>query len=116
MITSLFPNRTFDFYGTDSLFEKYVLVENGTITLEVPGFSKKDLTLEVDQKECTMTITGKKEINGKKKSVNQKIKDYRFGNIDLDKIEAKAEDGILTIYIQEFDQKLKETKRQISLN
>ena len=116
MITALFPKRVFDLYADESIFDKYLPIENGTITLEVPGFSKKDLKLEFDQKEYTLSIIGQKEVNGKKKSVNQKIKDSRFYNVDPEKIEAKVEDGILTIYIQEFDPKNKEIKKQISLN
>ena len=117
MITSLFPSRVFDFYTDNKdLWEKYVPVENGTITLDVPGFSKKDLTLEVDQSEGLITINGEKEINGKKRTIKKSIKDYRLRNIDLDGVEAKIEDGVLSIYLKDLDKTVKEKKRQISLN
>ena len=117
MITSLFPTRVFDFYtDNNDLWEKYVPVENGTITLDVPGFSKKDLTLEVDQSEGLITINGEKEINGKKRTIKKSIKDYRLRNIDLDGVEAKIEDGVLSIYIKDLNKTVKEKKRQISLN
>jgi len=117
MITSLFPTRVFDFYtDNNDLWEKYVSVENGTITLDVPGFSKKDLTLEVDQSEGLITINGEKEINGKKRTIKKSIKDYRLRNIDLDGVEAKIEDGVLSIYIKDLNKTVKEKKRQISLN
>lgn len=117
MITSLFPSRVFDFYtDNNDLWEKYVPVENGTITLDVPGFSKKDLTLEVDQSEGLITINGEKEINGKKRTIKKSIKDYRLRNIDLDGVEAKIEDGVLSIYLKDLDKTVKEKKRQISLN
>ncbi len=117
MITNLFPTRVFDFYtDNNDLWEKYVPVENGTITLDVPGFSKKDLTLEVDQSEGLISINGEKEINGKKRTVKKSIRDYRLRNIDLDGVEAKIENGVLSIYLKDLDKTVKEKKRQISLN
>jgi len=117
MIANLFPTRVFDFYtDNNDLWEKYVPVENGTITLDVPGFSKKDLTLEVDQSEGLISINGEKEINGKKRTIKKSIKDYRLRNIDLDGVEAKIEDGVLSIYIKDLNKTVKEKKRQISLN
>ena len=116
MIKSLFPTRVFDFYTDNDLWESYIPVENGTLTLDVPGFSKKDLTLEVDQSEGLITINGEKEVNGKKRSIKRTIKDYRLKNIDLDAVEAKVEDGVLSIYLKDLDKRVKEKKRQISLN
>lgn len=116
MLTSLFPTKVFDLYTDNSdLLERYIQVENGTLTLEVPGFSKKDLTLEVDQSEGLITINGEKEINGRKRTVKKSIRDYRLRNIDLDGVEAKIEDGILSIYLKDLDKTVKEKKRQISL-
>ena len=59
---------------------------------------------------------GEKEINGKKRTLKKTIKDYRLRNVDLDAVEAKIEDGVLSIYLKELDPKTKEKKRQISLN
>lgn len=116
MLTSLFPTKVFDLYTDNSdLLERYVQVENGTLTLDVPGFSKKDLTLEVDQSEGLITINGEKEINGRKRTVKKSIKDYRLRNIDLDGVEAKIEDGVLSIYLKDLDKTVREKKRQISL-
>lgn len=116
MLTSLFPTKVFDLYTDNTdLLERYVQVENGTLTLDVPGFSKKDLTLEVDQSEGLITINGEKEINGRKRTVKKSIRDYRLRNIDLDGVEAKIEDGILSIYLKDLDKTVKEKKRQISL-
>jgi len=117
MITSLFPTSVFDLYtNNDDLFDRYVSVERGTLTLDVPGFSKNDLTLEVDQKEGLITIAGEKEINGKKRTIQKSIRDYKLRNIDLDGIEAKVEDGVLSIYLKDLDKSIKEKKRKISLN
>ena len=117
MLTSLFPIRNLDFYtDSENLFERFIPVENGTITLDVPGFSKKDLTLEIDANTGLLTIEGEKEINGKKRSIKRTIKDYKLKNVDLDAVEAKVEDGILSIYIKELDAKVKDKKRQISVN
>jgi HSP20 family molecular chaperone IbpA len=115
MIRSLFPNRVFDLYtDLDSHFESYLPVENGTLTLDVPGFSKKDLSLEIDKESGLLTVNGEKEINGKKRSINKSIRHPKLRTVDLDKVEAKVQDGILTVYIKELE--IKETKRQISLN
>ena len=117
MLTSLFPTRTFDFYtDSENLFDRFIPVENGTITLDVPGFSKKDLTLEVDASAGLLTINGEKEINGKTRTIKRTIRDYKLKNVDLDAVEAKVEDGILSIYLKELDTKIKDKKRQISLN
>jgi HSP20 family molecular chaperone IbpA len=117
MIRTLFPTRVFDLYSDlENSLDSFVPVENGTLTLEVPGFSKKDLTLEIDQSEGLISIHGEKELNGKKRSIKKSIRDYRFRNVDLDAVEAKVEDGILSVYLKELDPKVKEKKRQISLN
>lgn len=117
MIRTLFPTRVFDLYSDlENSLDSFVPVENGTLTLEVPGFSKKDLTLEIDQSEGLISIQGEKEVNGKKRSIKKSIRDYRFRNVDLDAVEAKVEDGILSVYLKELDPKVKEKKRQISLN
>lgn len=117
MIRSLFPHRVFDLYSDlEHALDSYVPVENGTLTLDVPGFSKKDLTLEIDQSEGLILIQGEKEINGRKRSIKKTIRDYRLKNVDLDAVEAKVQDGVLSVYIKEFDPKVKEKKRQISLN
>jgi len=117
MIKTLFPTRVFDLYSDlENVLDSFVPVENGTLTLDVPGFSKKDLTLEIDQNAGLISIEGEKEINGKKRTIKKSIRDYRFRNVDLDAVEAKIEDGVLSIYLKELDPKTKEKKRQISLN
>jgi HSP20 family molecular chaperone IbpA len=117
MIRTLFPTRVFDLYSDlENVLDSFVPVENGTLTLDVPGFSKKDITLEIDQSEGLISIEGEKEINGKKRTLKKTIKDYRLRNVDLDAVEAKIEDGVLSIYLKELDPKTKEKKRQISLN
>lgn len=115
MIRNLFPNRVFDLYtDLDSALDYYLPVENGTLTLDVPGFSKKDLSLEIDKEQGLLSISGEKEINGKKRSINKSIRHSKLRTIDLDKVEAKVQDGVLTVYLKELE--IKETRRQISLN
>lgn len=110
-------SRLLDLYNDFDVFlGNQIPLENGNLTLEVPGFSKNDLTVEVDQKENLITVTGEKEINGKIRKINKSIRDYRLRNIDLKNIEAKVEDGILYIHLKEVEEKVKETKRVISLN
>ena len=110
-------SRLLDLYNDFDVFlGNPIPLENGTLTLDVPGFSKKDITLEIDQSEGLISIEGEKEINGKKRTLKKTIKDYRLRNVDLDAVEAKIEDGVLSIYLKELDPKTKEKKRQISLN
>lgn len=117
MLTNLFPTRTFDFYtDAENLFERFIPVENGTITIDVPGFTKNDLSLEIDANTGLLTVNGEKEINGRKREVKRTIKDHKLKNVDLDSVEAKVQDGILSIYIRELDAKVKDRKRQISVN
>ena len=110
-------SRLLDLYNDMDVFlGNPIPLENGTLTLDVPGFSKKDLTVEIDQNENLLTIKGEKEINGKSRKNSKSIRDYRLRNIDLKKVEAKVEDGVLYIDFKDVEGKLKETKRVISLN
>lgn len=115
MIRNLFPTRVLDLYtDLDHHLDSYLPVENGTLTLDVPGFSKKDLSLEIDSESGLLTIEGEKEINGKKRSIKKSIRHPRLRIVDLDRVEAKVQDGVLSVYLKELE--TKETKRQISLN
>lgn len=109
--------RLLDLYNDLDIFNgNPIPLENGTLTLDVPGFSKKDLTVEIDQDENLLTIKGEKEINGKSRKISKSIRDYRLRNIDLKKVQARVEDGILYIDFKEVEEKLKETKRVISVS
>ena len=88
-------------------------INDDDIFLEVPGFTKTDLSVDVDKKTCTISIKGEKEIYGFKRSINKTIRDYRLANIDLSTIEAKVEDGILSIHLNTLKPQEKENKKTI---
>ena len=115
MIKSLFPTHVLDLYtDLDNVLDSYIPIENVVLTLDVPGFSKKDLSLEIDTEKGLIIVKGEKEINGKKRSIKKSIRYPKLRTIDLDKVEAKVQDGVLTVFLKELE--IKESKRQISLN
>lgn len=69
------------------------------LTVEVPGFNKSNLTLEIDG--TTLTISGKKihKLNGQENELTL-YKSIDIGEvIDMSLIEATVEDGILTVFL-----------------
>jgi HSP20 family protein len=83
---------------TDAQFE---------VTAELPGLNKEDVKIEV--KDHVLTFTGEKKIEKDKKDRNVHIYERGYGkfcrtftlpdNVDVDKIGAEFEDGILHIDI-----------------
>jgi HSP20 family molecular chaperone IbpA len=109
--------RLLDIYnGLDLFLGNNLQEETPILSFDVPGFSKEDLSVVIDQDEALLTIKGDKEINGKTRSINKSIRDYSFRNLDLKKVEAKVENGVLTIDLREAEDKNKLRKKQISLN
>lgn len=107
MTSSLtFFNNLFDDFLVNSNYGYYsrVMNEEGggyKIALEVPGFTKEDLKIEINS--LTLTIIGEKNILDRTKRINQS---YRIPkNIDLKNSSASVEDGILYV-----DLKMKEEK------
>ena len=87
-------------------FEKNHTKDGEYMMVEVPGFNKSNLTVEIDG--GNLVITGKRtdKVNGKdtEKTISKVI---NIGEIyDMTQIEATVEDGVLTI----FNPKKKETK------
>lgn len=80
----------------DDLFE---------LTAEVPGMKKDDITIDI--KDRTLTIRGEKKLEEEKKDKNYHICERCYGeftrtftlpdNVDVEKIDAKYEQGILTL-------------------
>lgn len=119
MVTKIYSpaTRLLDIYnGLDLFLGNNLHEENPVLSFDVPGFSKDDLSVVIDQDEALLTIKGEKEINGKTRTVNKSIRDYSFRNLDLKKVEAKIENGILTIDLTDAEDKNKLRKKQISLN
>lgn len=80
-------------------FEKNYTKDGEYVMVEVPGFNKSNLTVEIDGQN--LLITGKRtyKVNGKEteKTISKVV---NVGDIyDLPQIEATVEDGILTVFI-----------------
>lgn len=87
-------------------YEKNYTKDGEYFMVEVPGFNKSNLTVEIDGRN--LIVSGKKtyRVNGQEteKTISKVID---IGEIhDLSQIEATVEDGILTV----FNPKKKETK------
>lgn len=78
---------------------------------ELPGMNKKDINISVEND--VLTISGEKRERVKNKEANCHISEINFGKfsrsfrlpapIETDKIEAKWENGILTVHIPKSD-------------
>lgn len=76
------------------------------IEMDIPGYDKKDINIEV--KDGYLTIKASKETEDKEESKNyirrERVvgsftKSFALGDVDTDKIDAKFENGILNITI-----------------
>jgi HSP20 family molecular chaperone IbpA len=100
-----------NYYSTDYEVHK---TEGGVYyVFDTPGFNKNNLKVEVE--DSKLLIDGKrtyKTLYGEKTKIFKKT--YELGNkVDVSKLEATIEDGILTIFIPTNPEK--ETKKKISL-
>ena len=87
----------------------YSIRKNRTMVLEVPGFTKSDLMIELEG--SVMSIKGKKEILGYSYEIDKKF----VLNSDLlsnEPITAKVENGLLFIEFKKAE-KIKQTKIEI---
>ena len=115
MLRNYLPlSKIVNFYDElDSVLRDPFPIENEVVVFEIPGFSKEDINVEIDQKECTISIKGEKEIYGSKRVISKTIRDYRLAKIDLKKVQAKVENGILTISLKDLEPKEKAAKKNI---
>ena len=76
------------------------------IEMDIPGYDKKDINIEV--KDGYLTIKASKETEDKEESKNyirrERVvgsftKSFALGDVDTDKIDAKFENGILNVTI-----------------
>lgn len=82
-------------YGLKSIPSGGIIREK--IVIDVPGFSKDDLKIEVDS-DGYLNIKGEKKIEGEIRKINRKYFTLPYVNqIDLEKIEARVENGVLVI-------------------
>ena len=124
MVHKQFPTLT-DELGLDFLKSAYPKVDiidfkdRLEITSEIPGLSKKDISIEV--KEGTLTIAGQKKEkkgNGEKGTyLYRELKHSSFrrsfllgDNLAPDEIKAKFENGILNVAIPKVEPKVEEAQ------
>lgn len=76
------------FYPTEERITKTRSDDGDVIKLQVPGCSKEDLTLELNQNYFI--------VNNKLSNISTKI---FAGDVDKDKVKASVKNGVLTIII-----------------
>ena len=93
---------------------------NVHIELDVPGFKKGDIKLDVDDGILTVEATKNEEKEDESKNYYRKERVYgtfkrqfNVGNVDEKKIDAKFENGVLRITLPKEEKK--ETKRLIEI-
>ena len=74
------------------------------VDIEIPGFNKEDLTIEVEDDVLTISAETKKETEETEKNYVRKerysgkfVRSFRFENVDADAVTAKYDKGILTV-------------------
>lgn len=82
--------------------------EDGVFTMALPGFSKKDLDIEMEG--STLKISA--DIKEKDETLYKKSfeKKFRASNIDVESVTANMSDGILTIML---DKKVNQKKIKV---
>lgn len=90
------------------------------IEMDIPGYDKKDINIEVKDGYLTVTASKEKEEENKTKNYIRRERTYgsfsrsfSLGDIDVDKIDAKFENGILDILIPK--EEVVETKKTIEI-
>ena len=138
LIPRLMPNRTYlddvfdDFmFPTmkDSEFGKMkcdIYEKDGIYHLEmdIPGFDKKDVNIEIDDNDY-LTITAEKKTENKEedneknyirkeRSYGKYQRSFYLGDVDKDKIDASFENGILKITMPKKEE-IKSSKKTIEI-
>lgn len=124
-----FVDRFFndDFYGSkwNSNFSPKVDIAESDKSFEiqfhVPGVKKEDINIDI--KDDRLTVSGERKFNNEKNGKNYHSVESYYGsfsrsfylpdNVNVEKVEASYQDGILTVEVPK-DAK-KETKRTISI-
>ena len=93
-----FPNVRPTFSGINSFGTDYRVLDNG-IEISLPGFSKKDINIEVDGN--VLSISSDVEEEGFRQSFSKR---FRLPNtVDTDSISASMTNGVLTIDFKKAD-------------
>jgi len=101
-----------------NLFEK----DNGfTVTMELPGFSEKDINIEVVDKQ--VVVSGKRTVKVDNENITYHRKEREWGEfsrsftlpdkVDSEKVKATLKNGILTIKVAKAEEVI---PKQITIN
>lgn len=94
------------------------IVKDGTYFIfEVPGFNKTNLEVSIEGSNLVINGTRKYKISGKEKEkkINEKVELTSNTSYDVSSIEASIEDGILTVFIPNYNQESVKKKNKITL-
>lgn len=90
-----------------------------TVRAELPGIKKENLDIDIDKNH--ITINAKKEEEKKEDTKSYRKSEFRYGefsrtvyfplDIDIDKTNAKLEDGILTIHAPKIESEKESVKK-----
>lgn len=88
------------------------------VELSAPGYNRENIKVSVE--DDTLTITGEVKIENEERKENFLKREFRSGNfkrsfnlngmVNVDKIDAKYEDGILRIDLPKVEQEVKKLK------
>ncbi len=88
------------------------------VELSAPGYKKENIHVSVE--DDTLTISGEMKVENEEKKENYVKREFRSGNfkrsfnlngmVNLDKIDAKYEDGILRIDLPKVENEVKKLK------
>ena len=100
-----------DIYEEDGMYH---------VEMDVPGYDKKDIKLEVKDGYLTVSASKEKEEKENKKNYIRKERTYgsfsrsfALGDVDIDNIDAKFENGILNITVPK--KEIQENKKYIEV-
>lgn len=129
-----FPSLLDEFFGTEfpsttsqrSLVPSVNISETDSsfeLALAAPGKSRKDFNIELDDHVLTISSESKQEDTTKTEQYTRR--EFRYDNfqrsfrlpetIDLKAIEAKYDNGILTIALPKLEEAIPEPKKQIEI-
>ncbi len=90
------------------------------LEVDLPGIDKKDIKVNIDPENRTLTISGERKFKNKVKKEDYYKIESSYGkfmrtfslpeNVDIDKIDAKNENGVLNITLPKVKKESKEVK------
>ena len=90
------------------------------VEVDLPGIDKKDIKVNIDPENRTLTISGERKFKNEVKKEDYYKIESSYGklmrtftlpeNVDIDKIDAKNENGVLNITIPKVKKEDKEVK------